>query len=169
MRDGVEILRVTADEAATSRVRVGIFRLGFAERLLVRNAVIDVLVEPESRRERTTDFPDGLGLASAHGVTGIRVDGLRLRLHNANNESIEISADHAEVGIFGGARLAFSGHVRVQGEEVDARLAALTYDFNSGRLVDGKALRGTSLRGLNEALRSVGVPNIPRGSRRRCL
>src|SRR3989442_6121841 len=50
---GDEVLRVAADETVSSRVRVGIFRLGFAERLFVRNAVIDVLDEPRSRRRRT--------------------------------------------------------------------------------------------------------------------
>ena len=170
------VLRITADEARLDRAQFGIFRIGFAHTLFVRNARVEIMIDTdlrsqesgESRQDRAKAFGrSGGSLVPHNAVTGLRAEGIALHLKNPGGGWVEISAERCRSGPLSPGRVTFHGHVRVRGEELDRRFARLDYDVRSRRFVAGRHAppRGTpptnvvdvtSLEEVNAAIWHVG-------------
>ena len=149
------VLRITADEARLDRTQFGIFRIGFAHTLFVRNARVEIMIGTDLRSQESEsslhDRVQALGrsggsLVPHNAVTGLRAEGIALHLKNPGGRWVEISAERCRAGPLSAGRVTFHGHVRVRGEELDRTFARLDYDVQSRRFAAGRhaPARGTS-------------------------
>jgi len=161
--DGDEkVLNVTVDQAGIESLRLGVFRIGFAHRIVARNARIDIAVpsEREIRIKHTAlDIQHVLaalgGGASGQGgpVSGASIDGFRLRATAETGAWLEVTASRCETAVLNPARVRLEGDVHVRSATADLGFARLVFDARSKHFVtsDGGRIDAASDTGESES------------------
>ncbi len=133
------VLRIRAAEARVDRVRVGVFRVGFALALFMRDA--DVAIALGTAREDAADEADEGGrgspeiAGSASGISSVSIDGVRLRVTNTGGRWLELSAGRCDAGWQGQGRVVFRKDVRVKTAQAEHVFRRLEYDVRRQRFV----------------------------------
>jgi hypothetical protein len=142
---GVPVLSVVADEARVERPRFGPFRIGFARRLVLRGARIDVLAAPAvaprsiATRKRRRPSP------ASSAVTELRVDRLALRVRQPAGDAIEIRAGRCEANLLGGGEITCRGGVRVRRGRTVRRVPELRYQLRTRRFIGTNGIEELNL------------------------
>jgi len=143
------VLGISVEEASLRRVRFGMFRIGFAWELVVRNARVDLDVG-FGRPGRSADRGrrDPAGAVSQRFISGVRVDGLEIRLEGRDGAWVELAADRCDARLWDGGRIVFRDNVRLESGPVRRVFSHLVYDPSSRRIVEA---RGMQDRGRSDA------------------
>lgn len=157
-------LRVAAAAVATTPVRMGVFSIGFLERVDARGVEVDVdLPTTKDPRDLRFDLRDALGKVAPPGagskrLVGGEIQALVLRVRGADAGALELRADQCDVRGKEGARLVLAGHVLVRSGAEVWTFDRLVYDVEARRFVaadDGAAPAGDALARANDALRRL--------------
>jgi hypothetical protein len=142
---GVPVLSVVADEARLERPRFGPFRIGFARRLVLRGARIDVLATPAVAPRAATTRKRRRPPPAASAVTALRVERLALRVRQPAGDAIEIRAGRCEANLLGGGEIICRGGVRVRRGDAVRRVPELRYQLRTGRFIGTNGMEELNL------------------------
>mgnify|MGYP001453057934 CR=1 FL=1 len=125
-QDGSRVLVIDVDEVALRHARLGMFGIGFAQRLEAHNARVDIELSG-AWPDKVERFDIGALLGAIGGtgkrmdalITGARVNGLALRVHMPSGEWLEISAASCEASAFDRGHVVFRGGVHVRSNDGD--------------------------------------------------
>ena len=139
---GEKIATISADEASLERLRVGVFRLGFAQRLALKNAHLDLGARGLIAASRS-DVAHELGMLVAENgtsqatIAAVSVTGVTVRAAGPDGGWIELRAGACEIGPSTAERLRCQGDVHVRDATSDLRFARLDYDLRKRLFVRG--------------------------------
>jgi hypothetical protein len=162
----VPVVRVVADEARLERERFGPFRIGFARRLVVRGATIELLAARPAPAPSVTareGRPVAPGASARGAITSVRVDGLALRVRRPGAPPLELRAARCEATALGRAEVVCRGGVRLTSGRAARRFPELRWDVRAGRfLADDVEELTAAVAALLPHLRAL-VPSLATG------
>lgn len=167
-RDGAHDarMRVSADTVTTAPVRMGVFSIGFLQR--IEASGVEVVVDlgaADAPHDLGFDLREALGAIagpSARGkrFSGGRIDNLTVRIEASGRSPLEIRAGRCDVRTAMHRRILLHDHVVVQADDHALTFASLAYDVAAHRFAaeDGtmpSASERRSIESANAALRRV--------------
>jgi hypothetical protein len=149
----VPAIRVRAGEVRLRRPRFGIFRIGFARTLEVRDTTVELLRGASA----TPDPGDGGSRGRLPiAVTSVRGERVRLRFSDRGNHRLDIRAAQANVDLQTG-RIELRRQVRIHGEGLDLRLNDLVYDCRARRF---RTADEAALARIQAAVADLELPDL---------